>query len=236
MEWTLPRCCADALSKGLLGHKTSFATAICGSQDMYGWRRTPTCSINFVTAHDGFSLADLVAYNHKHNEENGEDNRDGFDHNESWNCGVEGYSTNKKIIYLRERQMRNLFMTLMISQGIPMIAMGDEYGHTKNGNNNTWCQDNTLNWFQWDTLHKHFGFYRFCQSFIQFRKQHPLFRRTHFLDEQIISWHGMMPFHPNWDHDDQFIAFSLHTPDKTTGFYVAFNASHIPLTITLPPP
>ncbi|MDP1879305.1 MAG: isoamylase [Parachlamydiaceae bacterium] len=222
--------------KGTPNHKTVFATAVCGSQDLYGWRNSPICSVNFITAHDGFSLADLVSYNEKHNTENGEDNRDGFDHNDSWNCGVEGNTTNKKIIQLRERQMRNLFVALMVSQGIPMLVMGDEYAHTRYGNNNTWCQDNQLNWFLWDKIDFHPGFHRFYRAVIDFRNQHPILKNPTFLTEEDISWHGIHPFHPDWDNDNRFIAFSLNSKNKKDGIYVAFNASHVPLTIHIPTP
>ena len=162
----------------------------------------PLCSVNFVTAHDGFSLADLVTYNDKHNLDNGEDNRDGFDHNDSWNCGIEGHSSNKKIVLLRERQIRNFHLALMVSQGIPMLLMGDEYAHSSHGNNNTWCQDNELNWFLWDRLDVRPGFYRFFRSLIHFRKNHPLLGRENFLTEKDITWHGMMPSKPEWEKDN----------------------------------
>ncbi len=222
--------------KGTPDHKTAFATVLSGSQDMYGWRGTPCCSINFITAHDGFSLADLVTYNEKHNLENGEDNRDGFDHNDSWNCGFEGHSSNKKIVYLRERQIRNFFLALMVSQGIPMILMGDEYAHTRNGNNNTWCQDNELNWFLWNNLENRPGFFRFFRSLIAFRKEYSLLGRDTFLDDSNVSWHGTIPLHPEWENDNRFVAFSLNIPDQGPDLYVAFNASHTPLMVTLPQP
>lgn len=221
--------------KGTSGQKTPFATAICGSQDLYGWGRAPICSVNFVTAHDGFSLADLVTYNDKHNEENGENNRDGFDHNESWNCGMEGHSSNKKIVYLRERQIRNFHLALMVSQGIPMVLMGDEYAHTRNGNNNTWCQDNALNWFLWDRLDVRPGFLRFFRSLIQFRKNHPQLGRETFLTDKDITWHGLSPSNPDWGNDNHFIAFTLNS-ERGPEIYVAFNTSHIPLTLTIPSP
>ncbi|CUI16398.1 Glycogen debranching enzyme [Candidatus Protochlamydia naegleriophila] len=222
--------------KGTSDHKTAFATALSGSQDMYGWRGTPCCSINFITAHDGFSLADLVTYNEKHNLENGEENRDGFDHNDSWNCGIEGHSSNKKIVYLRERQIRNFFLALMVSQGIPMILMGDEYAHTRNGNNNTWCQDNELNWFLWNNLENRPGFSRFFRSLIAFRKGYSLLGRDTFLDDSSVSWHGTTPLHPEWENDNRFVAFSLNIPDQGPDLYVAFNASHTPLMVTIPQP
>jgi isoamylase len=220
--------------KGTAGLKTAFATALCGSQDLYGWGRTPTCSINFITAHDGFSLADLVTYNGKHNEENGEDNRDGFDHNDSWNCGLEGHSSNKKIVFLRERQIRNFHLALILSQGIPMLVMGDEYAHTRHGNNNTWCQDNELNWFLWNRLETRPGFYRFFRSLIHFRKNHPQLGRDTFLEDKDITWHGLTPQNPDWGNDNRFVAFTLHS-EQRGDLYIAFNAGHLAQTINLPP-
>ena len=219
--------------KGTTGHKTAFATALCGSQDLYGWGRAPTCSVNFVTAHDGFSLADLVTYNEKHNEGNGENNRDGFDHNDSWNCGIEGHSSNKKIVYLRERQIRNFHLALMVSQGIPMLTMGDEYAHTRHGNNNTWCQDNELNWFLWNRLDVRPGFYRFYRSLIQFRKAHPYLSRETFLDDKDITWHGLSPQNPDWGNDNGFVAFTINS-EQGPDLYIAFNASHQAQTLNFP--
>lgn len=215
--------------------KTAFATALCGSQDLYGWGRAPFCSVNFITAHDGFTLADLVTYNDKHNEENGEDNRDGLNNNISWNCGIEGHSCNKRIVYLRERQIRNFFLALMLSQGIPMILMGDEYAHSRHGNNNTWCQDNDLNWFLWDKLDVRPGFYRYYRALIHFRKAHPLLRKGKFLSDADITWHGTTPLKPDWDHNNHFIAFTLNDEKKSPVLYAAFNASHQPQSVTIPP-
>lgn len=236
-EWNgLYRDVTRKFIKGTTGYKQAFATALSGSQNLYGWRGSPYFSINFVTAHDGFSLCDLVSYNEKHNIENGESNRDGFDHNESWNCGAEGQTDDQKIVALRERQMRNFILTLMLSQGIPMLLMGDEYGHTRLGNNNTWCQDNRLNWFLWDELSKRQGFHRFVKSIIQLRKSIPLLHRDSFLSTSDVSWHGLMPNHPDWHNDNRFIAFTLNVPDKYPELYVAFNAGYTPQTITLPRP
>lgn len=220
--------------KGTCGYKNAFATAICGSQDLYGYGRSPSCSVNFVTAHDGFSLADLVCYDGKHNEENGEENRDGFDHNDSWNCGFEGHSSNQKVVKLRDRQIRNFHLALMVSQGIPMILMGDEYAHSRHGNNNTWCQDNELNWFLWDRLDIRTGFHRFFRLLIQFRNNYPLLRREDFLTDQDIQWHGLAPLDPQWENDNRFVAFTLNLPEQGPDLYVAFNTSHLPLTITFP--
>ncbi len=221
--------------KGTSDYKSAFATALCGSQDLYGWGRSPTCSINFVTAHDGFSLADLVTYNEKHNEENGENNKDGFEYNDSWNCGIEGHSTNKKIVYLRDRQMRNFHLALMISQGVPMLLMGDEYTHIRQGNNNTWCQDNSLNWFLWNRLDICPGFYRFFRSLIHFRKTHAQFRRDNFLEEKDITWHGLNPHNPDWKKDNRLIAFTLNS-ENNPDLYIAFNAGDTSQTLTIPSP
>ena len=215
--------------KGDSHAKNLFATRLCGSQDMYGKGHSPCTSVNFVTCHDGFSLADLVAYNQKHNAANGEHNRDGTNDNRSWNCGVEGVTTNDEILALRQRQMRNFHVALMVSQGIPMVLMGDEYAHTKQGNNNAWCQDNELNWFLWDKLEQETAFHRFYRLMIQFRNVHPQLHTGHFLTDKDIVWHGLKPNIPEWDADNKFIAFELK------GLYIAFNANKEKATVTLPP-
>ena len=220
--------------KGTSGYKTEFATALSGSQNIYGWRGSPACSVNFITAHDGFSLADLVTYNEKHNLANGENNQDGFDHNDSWNCGVEGHSSNKKIVFLRERQIRNFALALFISQGIPMIYMGDEYAHSRHGNNNTWCQDNELNWFLWDQVETRKGFLRFIQGLIHFRHQEPLLRRDSFLNEEDVSWHGQLPNTPDWEKDNGLVALSLNIANEGPQIYAVFNAFHLTATVKLP--
>lgn len=221
--------------KGNDWEKQVFATRISGSEDLYGQGgRSPLNSINFVTAHDGFTLADLVSYNEKHNEINGEENRDGLNENESWNCGVEGNTRNKKIIALRQRQMRNHHVALMISQGIPMILMGDEYGHTRQGNNNAWSHDNELNWFLWDKLKENSGFYRFYSKMIHFRNDHELLKKGHFMSNEDIEWHGIKPLNPCWDENDKFIAFTLKDPQIAYFLYIAFNASYNHFLLTLP--
>ncbi len=222
--------------KGTPGQKNPFAGVIFGCHDVYGASGAPHSSINFVTAHDGFSLADLVSYNEKHNLINGEENRDGMNENDSWNCGFEGHTDNKKIINLRNRQMRSFVVALMLSQGIPMVLMGDEYGHTRNGNNNTWCQDNELNWFLWDQKEKNPGFFRFYQRLINFRKSQSLLKRDTFLTDKEIQWHGVNPSEPEWDNDNRFIAFTLNNPDGLPGIYVAFNAAYHSKDLNLPSP
>lgn len=220
--------------KGTDGEVGNFATRVAGSEDLYGKGRLPTHSTNFITAHDGFSLADLVSYNEKHNEENGEENRDGTNENDSWNCGVEGPTDDADILALRERQMKNYHTALMTSQGVPMILMGDEYGHTKQGNNNSWGHDSRMNWFQWDTLEKKQSFFRFYSRMIAFRKKHPVLTRSRFLGPEDIQWHGIEPLKANWGAKSRFIAFSLNDKFNHYALYVAFNASFETTKITLP--
>jgi glycogen operon protein len=166
---------------GAGGGISELATRLAGSSDLYGHNgRRPYASINFVTAHDGFTLHDLVSYNHKHNEENGEDNRDGENHNLSWNCGVEGPTDDAAVNALRERQKRNLMATLILSQGVPMICGGDEIGRTQRGNNNAYCQDSELSWISWDLTDTQRAFYEFTARLVSYRRSNPVLRRQHF--------------------------------------------------------
>ena len=155
-----------------------FASRLTGSSDLYTGRR-PTASINFITAHDGFTLNDLVSYNEKQNEANGEDNRDGESHNRSWNCGVEGPTDDEEVLQLRDKQRRNFLTTLMLSQGTPMLSHGDEIGRTQGGNNNVYCQDNEIAWMDWENMDK--GLHAFTRYLIHLRQAHPVFRRRRFL-------------------------------------------------------
>ncbi len=160
----------------------AFASRFTGSSDLYeDDGRHPSASINFVTAHDGFTLADLVSYNGKHNEANVEDNRDGNDDNRSWNCGVEGPTDDPEILALRARQQRNYLTTLLLSQGVPMMLGGDERGRTQNGNNNAWCQDNEISWFDWAEHDGIEALAAFTRRVLAVRRSHPVFRRTQFL-------------------------------------------------------
>ena len=164
-----------------------FASRLTGSSDLYeATGRRPSASINFVTAHDGFTLNDLVSYNEKHNQANGEDNRDGESHNRSWNCGVEGPTDDPDIVALRGRQMRNFWATLMLSQGTPMIAHGDEIGRTQNGNNNVYCQDSELSWMDWSLVDKNSDLLAFARRATTLRKKHPAFRRRRFFEGEPI--------------------------------------------------
>ncbi|NDZ15010.1 glycogen debranching enzyme GlgX [Variovorax sp. WS11] len=165
---------------------------LTGSQDLYGWSgKRPDASINFVTAHDGFTLQDLVSYNEKHNEANAEDNRDGHNNNLSWNCGVEGPTDDPKILALRERQKRNLLATVLLSQGVPMLLAGDERGHTQVGNNNGYCQDNELSWLDWRPDAGSEALTTFVQRLITLRRAHPTFRRRNFFHGKPMEGSGV---------------------------------------------
>ncbi|OBJ71617.1 glycogen debranching protein GlgX [Mycobacterium sp. 1274756.6] len=158
-----------------------FASRLTGSSDLYeATGRRPSASINFVTCHDGFTLADLVSYNEKHNDANGEDNQDGESYNRSWNCGVEGPTDDPEILELRGRQMRNILATLMVSQGTPMIAHGDEIGRSQSGNNNVYCQDNELSWMDWTLVDENADLLAFTRRVTALRRDHPVFRRRRF--------------------------------------------------------
>ena len=186
-----------------------FASRFGGSSDLYETDgRRPFASINFITAHDGFTLRDLVSYNEKHNEANGEDNRDGTDDNRSWNCGVEGATDDEQILALRARQQRNFLATLLLSQGVPMLLGGDEIGRTQRGSNNAWCQDNEISWFDWDSCDEEL--LAFVRQLIELRRNHPVFRRTKFFEgkgEQLPDVWWMRPdgrrmTRRDWDNNE----------------------------------
>jgi isoamylase len=233
-----------------------FGQRFTGSSDLYqdDYRR-PTASINFITAHDGFTLNDLVSYNEKHNEANGEDNNDGESHNRSWNCGVEGPTDDPEINKLRDRQKRNLLATLFLSQGVPMLVAGDEFGRTQHGNNNAYCQDNEISWLNWAQADE--KLLAFTRKLIHIRKEHPIFRRRRWFQGQPVKGKGLEDiawFLPegiemeeeNWNHDfarslGVFLnGLGLHSVgpqgEKITddSFYVIFNAHHEALEYKLP--
>ncbi|PRQ37040.1 putative isoamylase [Rosa chinensis] len=221
--------------KGTDGFSGALAECLCGSPNLYqeGGGR-PWNSINFICAHDGFTLADLVTYNNKHNLANGEDNNDGENHNNSWNCGQEGEFTSISVKKLRKRQMRNFFVCLMVSQGVPMIYMGDEYGHTKGGNNNTYCHDNYINYFRWDKKEESSSdFFRFCCLMTKFRQECESLGLNDFPTAERLQWHGLSPGQPDWSKTSRFVAFTLVDSVKRE-IYIAFNASHLPVNISLP--
>jgi len=230
--------------RGDAGMTSALATRLCGSDDLcHG--RGPLHSINFVTCHDGFTLADLVSHDAKHNEANGEGNRDGSDCNFSWNCGVEGPTDDPSILALRSRQVRNLMATLLISQGVPMILGGDEVLRTQGGNNNAWCQDNATSWFDWTLTDTNADFLRFTRQMIALRKRHHVLRRRTFFNTAThptpdIVWHGLMPCRPDFTEPSRCLAFALDgrrgdRPDLVDrDLYVACNAGHLPQTFQIP--
>jgi len=173
--------------RGRPGTIGEFASRLTGSSDLYeSSGRRPYASINFVTAHDGFTLYDLVSYNYKHNEANGEGNRDGTDDNRSWNCGAEGETTDPGVISLRERQQRNFLVTLLLSQGVPMLLHGDELGRTQGGNNNAYCQDNETSWVDWDRAGDFEVLTEFTARLVRLRRDHPVFRRRRFFQGRPV--------------------------------------------------
>jgi glycogen operon protein len=205
------RDCIRDYWRGADSMLAEFGQRFTGSSDLYqGDYRRPTASINFVTAHDGFTLHDLVSYNEKHNEANGENNQDGDSHNRSWNCGAEGLTTDPAIVALRKQQKRNLLTTLFLSQGVPMLLAGDELGRTQRGNNNAYCQDNEISWVNWAAADE--DLLAFTRKLIQLRKNHPVFcRRRWFQGLPIkgsgvedIAWflpEGTEMTEENWSHD-----------------------------------
>ena len=170
------------------GHTASeFATRLCGSSDLYQHNgRRPYASINFVTSHDGFTLQDLVSYNDKHNEANGQNNEDGDNHNISWNCGVEGPTNDPAVLTLRERQKRNFMATLLLSQGVAMIRAGDEFSQSQGGNNNAYCQDSPLSWLRWRLTEREESFFEFVKRVIQLWREQPVLQRRHFFQGRPI--------------------------------------------------
>lgn len=221
--------------RGDMGTKCAFATRLAGSADLYhNHKRKPYHSINFVIAHDGFTLYDLVAYDSKHNDVNGEKGQDGSNDNLSWNCGVEGETEDEVVNAIRSRQMKNFQMALITSQGTPMILMGDEYGHTRGGNNNSYGHDTVINHFQWNELEaKRASHFRFFAKSMKFRKDHPLLGRESFLSDGDVTWHETDWMNP----ESRFLAFTLHEGNLGGGdLYVAFNAHTYSVQIKLPPP
>jgi len=183
------RDCVRRFWKGHGGTIGELASRLAGSSDLYSHNgRRPSASLNFITAHDGFTLRDLVSYNQKHNEANSEDNRDGTNENDSWNCGVEGPTENAAVNSLRAQQQRNFLATLLLSQGVPMLLAGDEFGQTQQGNNNTYCQDSPIAWLDWSLSAEQCGLLEFVRKLAQLRKTQPVFRRRHFFQGRPI--HG----------------------------------------------
>jgi isoamylase len=227
-----------------------FASRLTGSSDLYETSgRRPVASINFVTCHDGFTLADLVSYNGKHNEANGEDNRDGTDDNRSWNCGAEGPAEDPEIMELRARQQRNFLVTLFCSQGVPMLLAGDEIGRTQGGNNNAYCQDNEVSWMDWSRAAGERDLLAFTERIAKLRRRHPVFRRRRFFKPGDIQW--LTPAAQDMTESDWQAGYAksvavlldgaaISEPDPRgdpvtdSKFLMLFNAGAEPITFTLP--
>ncbi len=221
------------------GNLAEFCFRLSGSPDLYQMdRRRPSASINYVTCHDGFTLADVVSYNQKHNAINGESNCDGENNNRSWNCGAEGITSDEIINSLRLRQRYNLLATLMLSQGVPMLLAGDEIGRTQGGNNNPYCQDNEISWMNWEQAD--YDIFSYVEKMIALRREHPVFRRRHFICDKI-SWYrndGQRMNGDDWNTSwakaiGMFIDGSC-ADDPDDNFYIAFNAHWETVQFTIP--
>jgi glycogen operon protein len=227
--------------RGESGSVRRVADRIVGSPEIYGHKqREAEQSIIFVTCHDGFTLNDLVSYNEKHNDANGEDNRDGASDNASWNCGVEGPSTDPQVEALRNRQVKNFLTITLMSMGVPMILMGDEVRHTQGGNNNAYCQDNELSWFDWSLVQKHADVHRFLKLVIERRLlrdvQHEQQRLslTALIDEAKKAWHGVKLYQPDWGDNSHSIALEVELKREAMHFFFMLNAYWEPLEFELP--
>ena len=217
----------------------SLASRLVGSPDLYEHKqREPEQSINFVTCHDGFTLNDLLSYNQKRNEANGENNRDGTDDNRSWNCGVEGPSDDPEIERLRMRQAKNFITLLLIAVGTPMLLMGDEVRRTQRGNNNAYCQDGELSWFDWSLVERHADLRRFTRMLIGLRMNRQVTSRasltlTELLRHQPVTWHGVRLNEPDWGHDSHTLAGTVSMASGAR-LQVIVNAYWEPLTFAIP--
>jgi len=229
--------------KGDVGLIGQVADAIAGSASLYEGRGgKPTNSVNFINCHDGFTLNDLVSYNSKHNEANGEGNNDGINENLSWNCGVEGDTSDPDINGLREKQIRNFATLLMLSRGVPMLVAGDESRNTQYGNNNAYCQDNEVGWFDWSKPEKHSDLHRFWKRIVAFRKTHPCLRKNSFFTGEVnkrglkdVSWHGTMLNCPGWDDSQaRALGFTLAGFEDDPDIHVMMNMYWEPLDMAVP--
>jgi len=226
---------------GIIG---TVASRLSGSADLYQWRgHLPVNSVNFLVAHDGFTLNDLVAYNDKHNWANGEHNNDGINENLSWNCGVEGDTDDAGIEALRNRQVKNFATLLMLSQGVPMMVMGDEVRRTQKGNNNAYCQDNEISWFDWNLADKHKNLFRFWKELIAFRLRHDTAHRSRYFTGVVnergladITWHGCELNEPNWDDPNaRALAATSGGMGDEADIHLMMNMYWEPLSFAIPP-
>jgi len=229
--------------KGDAGLISTVASRISGSSDIYeASGHEPINSVNFINCHDGFTLNDLVSYNEKHNEANGEGNRDGNDDNDSWNCGIEGVTDDPGIERFREQQIRNFATVLLLSQGVPMFVAGDEVRRTQHGNNNAYCQDTPLSWFDWSLTEKNGHLLRFFQQMIAFRKRHPIIHRSRFFTGEKnergladVAWHGCQLNSPGWnDPSSRIVAYTMGGFGDDPDMHVMLNMDGGALPFELP--
>lgn len=229
--------------KGDDGMVQTVTWRLAGSHDIYAeGRNLPSQSINFITCHDGFTLNDLVSYNHKHNYFNGEDNRDGSNHDLSWNCGVEGPTNDPDIEWLRLRQMKNFFTLLLLSRGTPMLLGGDEFRRTQHGNNNAYCQDNEISWVDWDLLNQHRDLHRFVRGLIHLRLAHPVLRQDRYpegaKDPQTgfyeVEFHGTKLNQPDYAHHSHSLSYLIAGMGQDSSFYLLMNAYWEDLNFEIP--
>jgi isoamylase len=228
--------------RGDPGTVSRFASRLLASPDIYGHQeREPEQSVNFVTCHDGFTLNDLVSYNHKHNEANGEENRDGADHNLSWNCGAEGPTDDPAVEALRNRQVKNFLALTLLALGAPMLLMGDEVRRSQGGNNNSYCQDNEIGWFDWELPARHADVHRFVRLLIAARLKRDLavedpdLTLNQILGQARLAWHGVRLGQPDWGDDSHSIALTAWSLTRRFAFHLMVNAWWEPLEFELPP-
>ena len=218
--------------EGMVG---SFASRICGSSDLYhASGKGPECSINFVTCHDGFTLNDLVSYSRKHNEANGENNRDGSNENDSANYGVEGDSNDPEIAAVRRRQIKNFLLTIAIARGVPMLLAGDEFRRSQRGNNNAYCQDNDTSWIDWSLFQRHNEIFRFARGVLALRRAHPVLRREAFYTNEEIHWFNPNGDRPDWFDPRQKWLACLIRGQEGPDLFLMFNADTEPIDFVLP--
>jgi glycogen operon protein len=243
-EWNGPfRDDVRRFLRGDGGTVGKLAARILGSPDIYQRQDADVNrSINFITCHDGFTLNDLVSYDRKHNEINGEDNQDGSNDNFSWNCGKEGETDSPTVQALRLQQVKNFLTILFLSQGVPMLLMGDEVRRTQRGNNNAYCQNNVLSWLDWQQVDRQFDLWCFVRRLINFTQGLELFRQEKRLEvteaspHPHLSWHGVKLAEPDWSYHSHSLAFSLRHPQAQEYLHVMLNAYWEPLEFELPPP
>ena len=221
--------------RGDAGMRGALASRLCGSADLYQRSsKAPLNSINFITCHDGFTLNDLVSYALKHNEANGEENRDGMDENFSANYGVEGPTGDVKINTLRLRQMKNFIATLMLSHGVPMLLGGDEFGRSQGGNNNAYCQDNETAWYDWSLVQTHRELLEFTQAMIALRKRHPILNVERFYSDDDLTWFDANGRYPDWSAPDRSLGCQIHAADEEAQLCLLFNAEAHAVSFLLP--